>query len=473
MGTLTPATVVRPRAAGGLARQAGCAVLALSCLAVSGPAPAQVKSYDVPPPQGVTYTTPLESTLNLLMRSAVVPRMLANIGRDAPLAFEEQKRLTAVPAPPFKEAARAKYMQQRMQGLGLPDAYIDSEGNVIGVRKGLLTGPGVVKGRGPVLVISAHMDTVFPEGTDVAVKERDGRYYAPGIGDDTRGLVAMLEVLGAMQAQRLQTVGDIIFVATVGEEELGNLRGVKALFRDIKGIDGFISVDGIALDRVVNQGTGSHRHEILFKGPGGHSFNAFGAPSAIHAMGRAIAKIGDLEVPADPKTTFTVGTVRGGTSVNSIAGEARMAVDLRSNSNAELLRLEDKVMAAIRAAVDDENARWKSRGISVEARLIGDRPAGETPATSPLVVAARRTTQLMTAKEPGLAGASTDANLAMSLGIPAVTVSGGGEGGGIHALDEWYKPTNAWHGPQSLLLTALAMVGLAGVTDPLLELRKP
>jgi len=415
--------------------------------------------------QGVTYTTPLEAAFNALLRTPAVPQMLGDLGRVAPLVFEEQKRLTAIPAPPFKEAVRARYMQERMRSMGLPETYIDAEGNVIGVRKGLLGGPR--------LVVSAHMDTVFPEGTDVSIKERDGRYYAPGIGDDTRGLVALLAVLGALQSQRVQTVGDVVFVATVGEEELGNLRGVKALLRDMKGIDGFISIDGIELDRVVSQGTGSHRYEIVFKGPGGHSFNAFGAPSAIHAMGRSIARIGDLETPADPKTTFTVGTVRGGTSVNSIAGEARMAIDMRSNSNAELARLEEKVMAAIRAAADDENRRWKSTAISVEARLIGDRPAGATPAKSPIVEAARRATQLMAFKDPGLAGASTDANQAMSLGIPAVTVGGGGEGGGIHSLDEWYKPTDAHKGPQSVLLMVLGLVGMAGVNEPLLEVRKP
>ena len=419
--------------------------------------------------QGVTYTTPVEGAYGALFRDPGVPRMLSELANNAPLVFEEQKRITAIPAPPFKEGVRAAYILKRMRELGLPDAYIDTEGNVIGVRKGL----GSSTNAGPRLVVSAHLDTVFPEGTDVTVKERDGRYYAPGIADDSRGLAVLLAVLGAMQAQRVQTIGEVVFVATVGEEELGNLRGVKALFRDMKGIDGFISIDGIELNRIVNQGTGSHRFEVVFKGPGGHSFSAFGTPSAIHALGRAVARIGDLETPADPKTTFTVGTVRGGTSVNAIAGEARMAIDLRSNSNAELAKIEERVMAAIRQGVEDENRRWKSTAISVDIKLIGDRPAGITPPDSPLAAAARRATQLVDHRDPQFAGASTDSNLAMSLGIPAVTVGGGGLGDGTHSLGEWYQPVEAWKGPQSVLLMVLAMTGMAGVNDPLLPIRKP
>lgn len=418
--------------------------------------------------QGVTYTTPLEAAYAALFRSGTVPRMISELGTAAPLTFEEQKRITAIPAPPFKEAPRAAYILKRMRELGLADAYIDAEGNVIGVRKGL----GSETKSGPRLVLSAHLDTVFPEGTDVTVRERDGRFYAPGIADDARGLAVLLAVLGAMQAQRLQTVGEVVFVATVGEEELGNLRGVKALFRDMKGIDGFISIDGIDLNRIVNQGTGSHRFEVVFKGPGGHSFNAFGTPSAIHALGRAVARIGDLEAPADPKTTFTVGTVRGGTSVNAIAGEARMAIDLRSNSNDELAKLEARVMAAIRQGVDEENRRWKSAAISVDIKLIGDRPAGLTSPDTPLAAAARRATQLINSRDPQFAGASTDANLAMSLGVPAITVGGGGIGDGTHSLGEWYQPVDAWKGPQSVLLMVLGLVGLPGVSEPLLEIRK-
>ena len=259
-------------------------------------------------------------------------KALDDIKADDARTIQEQKRITDIPAPPFKEKARAEYYLKRFQELGLKEASIDGEGNVVALRKG--------SGGKPKLVISAHLDTVFAEGTDVTVREKDGVIHAPGIGDDARGLAVLLSVLQALNTNQIKTIGDVMFVGTVGEEELGNLRGVKALFRDHKDIDGFISIDGLQVTRIVNQATGSHRYEMIFKGPGGHSFVEFGLPSPIHAMGRAIAKISELQTPTDPKTTFTVGTVRGGTSVNAIAMEARMAVDMRSNSTEELLKLE-------------------------------------------------------------------------------------------------------------------------------------
>ena len=307
--------------------------------------------------------------LEAILADPKIVKTLDDIRADDARALAEQKRITEIPAPPFKEKLRAEYYRQRMQELGFKEASIDAEGNVIALRKG--SGGGR-----PRLVVSAHLDTVFPEGTDVTVKEKDGAIIAPGIGDDSRGLAAMLSLIKAMNENQVATVGDIMFVGTVGEEELGNLRGVKALFRDHADIDGFISIDGLGISRVVNQATGSHRYEFTFKGPGGHSFAEFGLPSAIHAMGRAIAKISELQPPSDPKTTFTVGTVSGGTSVNAIAAEARMAVDMRSNSEQELLKLEARLLELVKEAVADENARWKSDKMTVEAKLIGYRPAG-------------------------------------------------------------------------------------------------
>jgi tripeptide aminopeptidase len=281
-------------------------------------------------------------------------------------------------------------------------------------------------------------------------------------------------VLRALNANEIKTVGDVMFVGTVGEEELGNLRGVKALFRDHKDIDGFISVDGLQITRIVNQATGSHRYEMIFKGPGGHSFQEFGLPSAIHAMGRAIAKISDLQTPSDPKTTFTVGTVRGGTSVNAIAGEARMTVDMRSNSTEELLKLEARLLDLVREAANEENKRWDSDKITVEINLIGDRPAGIIAEDSPIIQATRRAVTVVTRAPSVLfAGSSTDSNVAMSLGVPAVTLGGGGEGGNWHSLNEWYKPTDAYLGPQNVLLTMLVLSGLEDVTQPVLQTRQP
>jgi acetylornithine deacetylase/succinyl-diaminopimelate desuccinylase-like protein len=395
-----------------------------------------------------------------------VIKALADIKADDARTLQEQKRITEIPAPPFKEKTRADYYLKRFRDLGIEGASIDAEGNVIALRKG--------SAGKPKLVISAHLDTVFPEGTDTTVKEKDGVIHAPGIGDDARGLAALLSVLQALNANEIRTVGDLMFVGTVGEEELGNLRGVKALFRDHKDIDGFISVDGLQITRIVNQATGSHRYEIIFKGPGGHSFQEFGLPSATHAMGRAIAKISDLQTPSDPKTTFTVGTVRGGTSVNAIAGEARMAVDMRSNATEELLKLEARVLDLVREAVNEENKRWNSDKITADIKLIGDRPAGLVAEDSPIVQATRRAVSAITrAPTVTFAGASTDSNLAMSLGVPAVTLGGGGEGGNWHSLNEWYKPTDAYLGPQNVLLTTLVLAGLDGVTQPLLPARPP
>lgn len=408
----------------------------------------------------------VETAYQALLSNPKVIKTLEAIKADDDTALAEQKRITEIPAPPYKEKVRAEYYLKRMQELGFKDASIDAEGNVIAVRKG--TGGGR-----PKLVVSAHLDTVFPEETDVTVKEKDGVILAPGIGDDSRGLAALLSLIKSINANDIATVGDVMFVGTVGEEELGNLRGVKALFRDHIDIDGFISIDGLDITRVVNQATGSHRYEMTFKGPGGHSFQEFGLPSAIHAMGRAIAKISDLQTPSDPKTTFTVGTVSGGTSVNAIAGEARMAVDMRSNSTEELLKLEARLLDLVKQAGVEENARWHSDKLTVEIKLIGDRPAGLVALDSPIVQATRRAVTVIT-RAPGVtfAGSSTDSNLAMSQGIPAVTIGGGGEGGNWHSRNEWYRPIDAYFGPQNALLTILMLAGLDGVTKPALQVRQ-
>ena len=416
--------------------------------------------------QGGAMAVQTDAAYEAILASPAVARTVDDIKIDDARTLEEQKRLTEIPSPPFKEKVRAEYFLKRFQELGLANASIDSEGNVIGIRKGAASGPK--------LVVSAHLDTVFPEGTDVTVKEKDGMLLAPGIGDDSRGLAALLAVLKAMNENRIKTVGEVVFVGTVGEEELGNLRGVKALFRDHKDIDGFISVDGLNIGRIVNQATGSHRYEIIFKGPGGHSFQEFGLPSAIHAMGRAIAKISDVQTTSDPKTTFTVGTVRGGTSVNAIAAEARMAIDMRSDNTEELLKLEANVLALIKAAVTEENRRWGSDKISADIKLIGARPAGAVAEDAAIVQASRRAvTAVSRPARVTFAGSSTDSNLAMSLGIPAVTIGGGGEGGAWHSQREWYKPTDAYLGPQLLLLTVLALVGVESVSQPLLDIRPP
>jgi acetylornithine deacetylase/succinyl-diaminopimelate desuccinylase-like protein len=390
----------------------------------------------------------------------VVREGLAFLQKDDAATFSDQKTLTEIPSPPFKEQVRAEAYRKRLAALGLKNVRIDSEGNAIGVYPGT--------GGGPRLVISSHLDTVFPEGTDVTVKEKGGRFYAPGIADDTRGLAAMLSVIRAFNATGAKTVGAIVFVGTVGEEGLGDLRGVKALFRDDPMIDGFISIDGAEMTKITVGATGSKRYRMSFKGPGGHSFSAFGLPSAIHAMGRAITRIGDVQAPSNPRTTFTVGTVAGGTSVNAIAGDAVMEVDMRSNDKDALAKLEAQVIGLVNAAVADENRRWKSTAITVDIKLVGDRPAGIQPADSQVPQAAVLAHQAVGMPGIALESSSTDSNLAINLGVPAATIRGGGLSEGTHSLGEWYEPVNGHLGPQAVFLTALALVGVDGVTQPLL-----
>lgn len=392
------------------------------------------------------------------------PRVIAGLiriqDREAEM-IREQFRLTEIPAPPFKEEVRAAYYLTLMQDRGLEDAYIDSEGNAIGIRRG--------NGDGPTLLIAAHLDTVFPEGVDTSIELRGGRYYAPGIGDDTRGLAAMLSIIETLNDSEIQTHGDIMFAANVGEEGRGDLRGIKAIFRDHPQIDGFVSIDGVRLRRITTGGTGSRRFEFQFSGPGGHSFGAFGLASAIHAMGRTINKIADFETPNFPKTTFTVGTVAGGTSVNSIAADAVFALDMRSNDREQLALLEERAKAAAIEAVAEENARWDSGEISVDFVLIGDRPVGRTATEDSLVQAAALAFDEVGIELQQLGISSTDSNVPMSLGIPAITIAGGGNGGGAHSPDEWFTPTNSHEGPQTSFLIALAMVGIQGVDTGLLE----
>ncbi|VTU40332.1 M20/M25/M40 family metallo-hydrolase [Variovorax sp. PBL-E5] len=405
----------------------------------------------------------VDQTYAQLLAAPAIKQLLEAVKADHARSIEDLRMLTEIEAPPFKEQKRAEAFLARMKAVGLTDARIDAEGNVVGLRKG--------SGNGPRLLISAHLDTVFPAGTDVKVKERDGKLYAPGISDDTRGLSVLLSWLKVLNDNKVQTVGDLLVVGDVGEEELGNLRGMKAIFRDHPDIDGMVGIEPAADGTVLVLGTASHRYEVSFKGPGGHSYGAFGqVPSAIHGMGRAIARIADIRTPSFPKTTFTVGTVSGGTSVNTIAPDARMAVDIRSDEMGALLDTEKKVLAAIDEGVAEENKRWNVNTLSVSTRLIGDRPGGRTQADSVIVEAAVRSNSAFGHKTL-LTGASTDANVPMALGIPAIIIGGGGKTGGFHALSEWIDVTDGWMGAQNALATVLGLVGVQGVSEPLLPRR--
>jgi len=435
--------------------------LAVSLLLVARPGSAQ--SAVAPTPTQIRPA--IDRAYTQLMDAPSIRRLLDAVKADHDRSIADLRMLTEIEAPPFKEQKRAEAYLARMKAVGLADARIDAEGNVVGLRKGT--------GNGPKLLISAHLDTVFPAGTDVKVKEREGRLYAPGISDDGRGLAVLLSWLKVLNDNQIQTVGDLLFVGNVGEEELGNLRGIKRIFDDHRDVDGMVGLEPLPDGNVLVLGTGSHRYEVTFKGPGGHSYAAFGqVPSAIHGMGRAIAKIADVQTPSNPKTTFTVGTVGAGTSVNTIAPDARMAVDIRSDENEALLATEKKILAAIDEAVAEENRRWNVSTLNASNKLIGDRPGGRTPADSAIVQAATRANTAF-GQSTVLTGASTDANVPMSLGIPAIIVGGGGKTGGFHALSEWIDLADAWRGAQNTLVTVLGLVGVQGVSEPLLEKRAP
>lgn len=387
-----------------------------------------------------------------LLQDATVKAALDAAKQDEPRTIEEQVRLCEVAAPPFKEQRRGQLYAQMFKELGLVNVRTDKVGNVLGERPG--------RARGPHLVFSAHLDTVFPEETDVKTTREGTLIKGPGINDDCRGLTVVLAVIRALNAGKVQTPGTITFVGTVGEEGLGDLRGVKHLFNDeLKGqIDRFVSVDGAGFG-ITRTAVGSHRYKVTFKGRGGHSFGAFGLANPIHALGRLIGKVSDFQVPTQPKTTFNVGRVGGGTSVNSIPFEGWLEIDMRS-ADADSL---EAVHAAFGKAVDEalaqENARWKNKGaIAVEKELVGTRPAGSTPEDAPIVLAALSVNAALGL--PGRTGeGSTDSNIPISLKIPAVTIGGGGgpKGGGSHSLDEAFDTTDSWKGSQRATLLAIAL----------------
>jgi tripeptide aminopeptidase len=385
-----------------------------------------------------------------LSEDPAVRAALAAAQANEPRFIDEQVRICEIPAPPFHEDLRARELERLFKAAGLQDVRMDKAGNVIGVRPGAAPHPN--------LLLQAHLDTVFPEGTNVKVTREGTVLKAPGIGDDCRGLAAMLGVIKALDDAKVQTPGTITFAADVGEEGLGDLRGTKELFSTTLkgGVDKFVSIDGLGLN-VTTVGVGSYRYRVEFKGPGGHSFGAFGMANPIQAMGRAIARIDALEVPAQPKTTFNVGRVGGGTSVNAIPFECWMEVDMRSSDKNSLETLHTKFKAAVQEAVDEENKRWNGRGpVTASLELVGLRPAGSTPVDSAIVITALAVTKLFGGT--GRTGeGSTDANVPMNLGIPAITIGGGGRESGAHSLNETFDTKDSYLGTQRALLLAIAL----------------
>ncbi len=397
---------------------------------------------------------------------AVVARLTArpeiiqalDLARDLEAGAESDLiELTEIPAPPFGEAARAARFAEMLQVAGLPEVSIDGVGNVIARRAGL--------GAGETVAIVAHLDTVFPAGTDVTVTRRGERLYAPGIGDDTRGLVLLLNVARILERADIRTVADILFVGSVGEEGLGDLRGVRHLLR--RGgprVDRVIAIDGGSDRRVVNQALGSRRYRVTLTGPGGHSWGDFGLANPAHALGRATYYFDEaaaVVVNTGSPASYNVGRIGGGTSVNAVPHESWAEIDMRSIDPNQVDRLEGALRDAVTRALDEQN-RARDRGELLEAdfELIGDRPSGTVAPETPLVQQALAVTRFL-GLAPQLAAASTDANLPIADDLPAITLGRGGTGGGAHALTEWWAPRDAHIAVQRALLVLVASAGLA------------
>ncbi|MBN8889049.1 MAG: peptidase M20 [Acetobacteraceae bacterium SCN 69-10] len=373
---------------------------------------------------------------------------------------EDIIRLTEIESPPFGEHVRAAAYLEMLRAHGLEDVEQDGIGNVMGLRRG--------SGNGPMIVVAAHLDTVFPAGTNVKVRREGTKLFAPGVGDDTRSLAVLLAFIRAMDAAGIRTQSDILFVGDVGEEGLGDLRGVRHLFHEGKykdRIKAFFTVDSPEMDNIAVGGVGSKRYRVTFRGPGGHSFGAFGLVSPMNAMAQAMVELARVQVPAKPRTTYSASVAGGGTSVNAIPNECWMEIDLRSESPAELARLEARFHAIVAYAVAGENhARSIAQGeITAETALIGDRPAGGTAMDSEIV---RLATAAITAHgfAPKHVASSTDANIPMALGIPAIKIGSGGSGGRAHSLEEWIDVDRApsVRGMAASLTAILAVAGLAG-----------
>lgn len=385
----------------------------------------------------------------------------------------DQVALAAIPAPTGDEGPRGQAVRERLAATGLADIAVDAVGNVTA------RWPG--SGGGGTVALAAHLDTVFPAGTDLTVRREGRRYLAPGIGDNARGLAALLAVARAVARVPLRCRADLLFVASVGEEGLGNLRGVRHLFESSpvgRRITHFIALDGCDARRVVRQAVGSRRWRITVTGPGGHSWGAPGEPSAVHALAELIARLAALPLPAEPRTSLNVGLAAGGSAVNAVAAEAWCIVEVRSTEEQVLDRLEAAVRATTDEAILVEAGRKPAaggrqagerraagpggrEGLAAVVETLGVRPCGETPAGDPLVLAARAATRAL-GLEPTEPSSSTDANVPISLGVSAVTLGAGGRGGGAHTREEWYENEDGVLGVQRALLTALEVAGVEG-----------
>lgn len=378
-----------------------------------------------------------------------------------PQFLQWQMEMARIAAPPFGESARAAWLQERFREIGLDDVRIDDVGNVFGTHPGF--------GR-RFVTLSAHIDTVFPANTPLNIRQQGSRIYGPGVSDNGAGVVAMLAIAALLRSVRIRHALPFLFVGNVGEEGEGDLRGMRHIFSTPRLKDSIaytLVLDGAGSDTIVAEALGSRRFEVIVRGPGGHSWSDFGAPNPIVILARAIETFTATTVPSIPKTTFNIGVIRGGTSVNSIPESASMKVDIRSTSMAEMERLEHSMRRALNRAVEDETmaaemrspAQKRPSGVNCEVVVIGNRPAGEL-ATGARILQAVRAVDAQLSNAAHVQRASTDANVPLSLGFEAVAIGGGGSGGGAHTLQEWFDSNGRELALKRILLTMLALAGV-------------
>lgn len=420
----------------------------------------------MPVPSRTEWSESLATAQQQIARLAQLPAVRSTFGwfasQEAQFA-SWQLELARIAAPPFGESARAEWIEDRFRELGLDHVHVDEVGNVFGVFPRL--GKDCVS-------LSAHIDTVFPAGTPLNVRQQGTRLYGPGVSDNGAGIAALLAIAAAMKIGKLSTALPIVFIANVGEEGEGDLRGMRYIFSNPRWRDSIrysLVLDGAGSDTIVAEALGSRRFEVIVRGPGGHSWSDFGAPNPILVLARAIEAFAKTPVPTSPKTTFNVGVIRGGTSVNSIPESASMRVDIRSTSMPEMERLEASLRGELEMAVEEETRASERRntsprrtsGLSHEVVEIGNRPAGELAPDCRLLKVIRAVDAHL-GNAAQIQRASTDANIPLSLGREAVAIGGGGTGGGAHTLQEWFDAGGRELGLKRILLT---MLGLAGVAD--------
>lgn len=408
----------------------------------------------------------VKDTFYKLLSMPEVKKALSYIQADAPYSIEEQKKLTLIEAPTFFEDERAGAYAEKLKALGLSDVHVDEFKNAVGVWKG--------NGDGPVIMVEAHLDTVFPKGSVKEVVEKDGVLYAPGIVDDTRGLAVVLSALRGLKESGLSTLGDIYFVGTAREEGMGALGGMEDFLKTHPELNGTISVDGAWTEGITFEATGIQTYAVNFYGIGGHAYGAFGQmANPLHAAARAVAKIADFQVPASPRTTFCVSNFHAGNDagIHAIVPKATIKFNFRSNSEEELMKLKKRIFDAIQEACDEETARWGKDTITWDYEHYCDIHAGNQDIHAPIVEAAYLAAKNCS-EDPEKVyfsqGGSVNGNRSVARGIPAVTLGGGLTDTKCHNLEEFYPMKDSWRLPQEVLLMILMAAGVEGRTESIL-----